>query len=207
MRPFGADFDLRGRPPVYKTAALPIELRRPSSPKVSASLSWGRSQNHRRNQYFSNSTLCMYEVRLGAENLIDGRGVENQLPFTKAACAPPVMRKQEPSPSNAFTLPFPLISTEMLFATTSACPWRRPRPWADMARILTVWAPRPHHQSRTRLRVSSSWSPDRPESNPFRLSARLQPRLRGRRGAEPRSTRRMGSPTHRRTPPSPTALP
>ncbi|HZK73307.1 MAG TPA: hypothetical protein VFD88_04830, partial [Clostridia bacterium] len=30
-------------------------------------------QNQWRNQYFSNSTLCMYEVRLGAENLIDGR--------------------------------------------------------------------------------------------------------------------------------------
>jgi len=28
IRPFLADFDLRGRPPVYKTAALPIELRR-----------------------------------------------------------------------------------------------------------------------------------------------------------------------------------
>src|SRR5450759_2414009 len=125
MRPFGADFDLRGRPPVYKTAALPIQLRRPSSPKVSASLSWGRSQNHRRNQYFSNSTRCMYEGRLGAENLIDGRGVENQVPFTKAACAPPVMRKQEPPPSKAFNLPLPLISTEMLFATTSASPWAK----------------------------------------------------------------------------------
>jgi hypothetical protein len=39
-----------------------------------------RTQNQRRNQYFSNSTLCMYEVRLGAENLTDGRGVENQFP-------------------------------------------------------------------------------------------------------------------------------
>ena len=28
IRPFWADFDLRDRPPVYKTAALPIELRR-----------------------------------------------------------------------------------------------------------------------------------------------------------------------------------
>jgi hypothetical protein len=28
IRPFLADFDLRDRPPVYKTAALPIELRR-----------------------------------------------------------------------------------------------------------------------------------------------------------------------------------
>ena len=28
IRPFWADFDLRGSPPVYKTAALPIELRR-----------------------------------------------------------------------------------------------------------------------------------------------------------------------------------
>src|SRR6266851_7077262 len=28
IRPFWADFDLRDRPPVYKAAALPIELRR-----------------------------------------------------------------------------------------------------------------------------------------------------------------------------------
>ena len=37
IRLFSADFDLRGRPPVYKTAALPIELRR-RSPEGIASL-------------------------------------------------------------------------------------------------------------------------------------------------------------------------
>ena len=36
IRPFSADFDLRDRPPVYKTAALPIELRR-RAPEVSSS--------------------------------------------------------------------------------------------------------------------------------------------------------------------------
>ena len=102
---------------------LPLENRGLSRPR--GHLCEPGSQNQRRNQYFSNSTLCMYQVRLGAENLIDGRGVENQVPFTKAACAPPVIRKHEPPPSKAFTLPLPLISTEMLFATTCASPWAK----------------------------------------------------------------------------------
>jgi hypothetical protein len=45
IRPFLADFDLRGRPSVYKTAALPIELRR-RLPEGSSSQFQGRSESN-----------------------------------------------------------------------------------------------------------------------------------------------------------------
>ena len=49
----------------------------------------------------------MYKVRLGEWNLMSGRGCEYQIPFTNAASAPPVIRKQAPLPSKTFFVPLP----------------------------------------------------------------------------------------------------